>query len=156
MRKHLKALSVKLPWAWLMFQVDRPDIIVKDIENRSYATSWRGTIAIQASKKFTAEDVYSAQDFIYSRSVGAIELPSRKDLEQYAGRIIGTVDIMDCIHGEDLTILSPWFVGPYGWVLKNPLNLGTPIPCRGRIDPILWDVPADVLLEINKQLGGKL
>jgi len=161
MRKSLKALSVKLPWAWLMF----PDLVnhfnmsndriywinPKDIENRSYDTNWRGTIAIQCSKRIEREDIYQAEMLIKERNL-KIAIPTLQQLQIFAGKIIGTVDIVDCVEDSD----SPWFVGRYGWVLKNPISLPEPIPHRGSISPILWDVQPDALAQINKQIGGKL
>jgi len=161
MRKSLKALSVKLPWAWLMF----PDLVnhfnmsndriywinPKDIENRSYDTNWRGTIAIQCSKRIEREDIYQAEMLIKERNL-KIAIPTLQQLQIFAGKIIGTVDFVDCVEDSD----SPWFVGRYGWVLKNPISLPEPIPHRGSISPILWDVQPDALAQINKQIGGKL
>lgn len=175
MRKSLRALSVKLPWSWLMF----PDLIndppldygsiqrltirydhQKDIENRDYSTDWRGTIAIQCSKRIEREEIYQAERLIHQRgrvkgfqnTIPRIAIPTLQSLQRYAGKIIGTVDLVDCVEASD----SPWFVGRYGWVLKNPISLPTPIPHRGSISPILWEVRPDVLAEINKQIGDKL
>jgi len=159
--EEIKALSVKLPWAWLMF----PDLVnhfnmsndriywinPKDIENRSYDTNWRGTIAIQCSKRIEREDIYQAEMLIKERNL-KIAIPTLQQLQIFAGKIIGTVDIVDCVEDSD----SPWFVGRYGWVLKNPISLPEPIPHRGSISPILWDVQPDALAQINKQIGGKL
>lgn len=151
MRKHLKALSVKLPWAWLMF----PELInapyPKDIENREYVTAWRGTVAIQCSKRINREDIFQAGNLIERRRLG-ITIPPLQELERYAGKIIGTVDITGCVADSP----SSWFVGRYGWVLANPMSLKEPIACRGTISPVLWDVPDFALIEINKQLGSKL
>lgn len=153
MRKSLKALSVKLPWAWLMFSdpVQPFAFGCKDIENRDYSTNWRGTIAIQCSKRIEREDLYEAGMLINRRNL-QIEIPTLEELQKYAGKIIGTVDIVDCVEASD----SPWYVGPYGWVLKNPISLPEPIPHRGSISPILWDVQPEGLLQINKQIGDKL
>lgn len=165
MRKSLKALSVKLPWAWLMFPdlINNPPIDYcsvqrlnqdhnpKDIENRDYATNWRGTIAIQCSKRIEREDIYQAEMLIKQRKLG-IPIPTLAALQIYAGKIIGTVDLVDCVKDSD----SPWFVGRYGWVLKNPISLPEPFFHRGSISPILWDVQPEGLAQINKQIGDKL
>jgi len=45
---------------------------------------------------------------------------------------------------------SRWFAGPYGWLLAHVITLPKPIACRGAQG--LWNVPADIEAEINKQL----
>jgi hypothetical protein len=45
------------------------------------------------------------------------------------GAIIAEVDVVDCVtHSK-----SPWFVGPYGFVLADPILYDEPIRCRGRL-----------------------
>ena len=36
---------------------------------------------------------------------------------------------MGCVHESD----SPWFEGPHGFVLRNPLAYEKPIPYRGKL-----------------------
>ena len=55
------------------------------------------------------------------------------------GGIVGEAEIVDCVTQSD----SPWFEGPYGFVLRNahPLPFR---PCRGRLGffkPTLDDRP---------------
>ena len=45
------------------------------------------------------------------------------------GALIGEVDIVDCVTRSE----SPWFVGRYGFVLKNPVLYDKPVPCRGAL-----------------------
>jgi hypothetical protein len=44
------------------------------------------------------------------------------------GGIIGQVDIVDCVDKS----ASPWFVGPFGFVLRNPRILPFR-PCKGAL-----------------------
>lgn len=53
------------------------------------------------------------------------------------GAIVGLVEIVDCIRAST----SPWFEGPYGFVLQNPRAI-SPIPCRGAQK--LFDLPAEI------------
>lgn len=46
---------------------------------------------------------------------------------QYGG-IIGSVEIVDCVEHS----YSPWFMGPHGFLLRNPVSLPF-VPCRGRL-----------------------
>ena len=103
------ALSVKQPWAWLIVHG------LKTIENRTWPTKFRGRIYLHASKSFDVALVVRCQQ-------GRI-IPNLQ-----RGAIIGEVDIVDCVAESD----SPWFTGPYGFVLRNPVAYEYPIPWRGK------------------------
>ena len=45
------------------------------------------------------------------------------------GAIIGEIDITGCVDHSD----SPWFFGPYGFTLANPVLYDKPIPCKGML-----------------------
>lgn len=49
-----------------------------------------------------------------------IAIPAFGDLER--GGIVGEVEIVDCVQASE----SPWFFGPWGFVLRNP----KPLPFR--------------------------
>jgi hypothetical protein len=53
-------------------------------------------------------------------------IPSWKTIER--GGIIGSVEIVDCVKHSD----SPWYMGGYGWVLRNPKPLPFD-PCGGAL-----------------------
>ena len=111
----MKALSVKQPWASYIVQGD------KNIENRKWPTNYRGRLLIHASLTFdsSAPDYVVAHHFTY-------------------GAIIGCVDVVDVVRHHE----SPWFSGPYGWVLENARTF-TPIRWRGM--PGLFEVPDEKL-----------
>jgi hypothetical protein len=44
---------------------------------------------------------------------------------------------------------SPWFVGPYGFVLREPRALAKPIPCKGRQG--FWQVPPAIARAVREQ-----
>jgi hypothetical protein len=122
----MKALSVKQPFAHkIIFEK-------KDIENRTWRTKFRGTVAIHASLKLHP----------YAK---------KKDKDLVRGAIIGVVDVVDCVEKHK----SKWFQkGFIGFVLKNPRPLKKPIPCKGALN--FWNVPPEVEREIKKQLKGKI
>lgn len=120
------ALSVRQPWPWCM---SVPGDAAKDIENRSWRTNQRGVVLIHASSGMTREEYEFC--LAYCREVALIRpfpsmlaMPAFEDLQR--GGIVGAVEITDCVSKSD----SPWFMGPWGFVLRNyhPLPL---IPCRG-------------------------
>jgi len=108
----MKALSIKQPWAWLIVNG------FKDIENRTWPTRNRGTVYIHASKTMDMVDwmgIYRAMNNPdeYERLIREKELPG------FHGGIVGKADIADCVDRS----ASPWFCGPWGFVLKNASTL---------------------------------
>ena len=134
----MKALSIQQPWAWLICKG------YKDVENRDWQTNMRGRIYIHTGIRddtnayssvmthekygFDRKDVL--RDAIFISAECSVLLPksfNRSDL--VFGAIIGEVDIIDCVTESK----SPWFVGKYGFVLRNPKLYKAPIPCKGRL-----------------------
>ena len=93
----MKAISIKQPWAWAIIHGG------KDIENRTWRTTFRGRVMIHASLKPDK----NAPDELWDM------LPEEAPV---FGGIIGSVEIVDCVDKSD----SKWFTGPYGFVLRNP------------------------------------
>jgi len=118
-----KALSVRQPWAWLIVNG------YKDIENRGWRTSYRGRIYVHAGKKFSDNEWIGTEAEKYLCAGG----PGRL----FYGAIIGEVTIVDCVTESD----SPWFEGPIGWVLRDPVAYEHPILMRGRLG--LFEVELD-------------
>jgi hypothetical protein len=96
----MKALTVRNPYAWLIVGGMKP------IENRSWSTKYRGPLLIHAAVSLH-KDSPSEIEQRYGVSV---------DREQLSfGGIIGQVDLIDVVTHHN----SPWFSGPYGFVLAN-------------------------------------
>jgi len=145
----MKALSIKQPWAWLICRG------FKDIENRKwrigrkpapfynadYHLQLPARIYVHASKLFdieglgwlTTNDKDTPNEFIgdiFDGDTSVYEMLMEKEIDEYPlGAIIGEVDIVDCVTKSE----SPWFVGPYGFVLKNPKLYENPIAIRGMV-----------------------
>lgn len=123
------ALTIKQPWASLIAHG------LKDIENRTWHTSRRGLIYIHASAKLDNEECRSATELMSTFDADSMvrlrSSPIRHvDFRDYPrGAIIGVAVIVDCVTTSD----SPWFVGPYGFVLKNARMFKTPIECKGAL-----------------------
>lgn len=117
----LFALSVRQPWAWLIFHAG------KDVENRRWSTRFRGRVLIHAAKSMTRMEYESARMYCVTRVPTDIEIPAMSALP--LGGIIGSVEITGCVAYAPT---SPWFTGPFGFMLKNP----SPLPfkaCRGSL-----------------------
>lgn len=137
----MKALTIRQPWAHAILHLG------KDIENRDWFSTLRGRIAIHASKTMTRREITEARDFVQSM-VGldiAQAMPAKGNYP--VGSIVGVATVRGCVQRYD----SPWFVGRYGFVLEDPIALPEPIPMRGQLS--FWDVPEDVVAEINRQIG---
>ena len=102
----MKALSIRQPWAWAIVHAG------KDIENRSWSTSYRGPVLIHAAKGMTRDEYESFAGF-YRMVTGSTCLPAPSALN--FGGIIGRAEIVDCVRKH----FSPWFFGPHGFVLAN-------------------------------------
>ncbi len=103
------ALSIRQPWAWAILHAG------KDIENRFWPTDYRGPLLIH-----TGRDVHRPAWEWMLRTRG-ITVPPQEELPRSG--IVGIVDLVDCVIASD----SPWFTGPYGFVLRNARQL----PFRG-------------------------
>ena len=120
----MKALSIKQPWAWLIATG------YKDIENRNWPTDFRGRIYIHAGKKFD----YDGFNWLCTHSRGRLDYVDMSEWATQAvyptlGAIIGEVTIIDCVAKS----YSPWFDGPYGFIVANPTLYEKSLPCRGRL-----------------------
>jgi hypothetical protein len=113
------ALTVRQPWAWLIIHGG------KDIENRRWKTNVRGRVLIHAAKGMTRNEYYDAWD--YADDIG-VEVPDIDVINLQRGCIIGSVEIVDCVS----QCPSPWFMGPYGFVLRDPQILPHE-SCRGAL-----------------------
>lgn len=118
-------LAVRQPWPHFIFNCG------KDIENRSRRTNIRGRVLILASQGMTqAEFADGIDTYSRIRNTGAPVPLLRVDMADLPrGGIVGSVEIVDCVERSD----SPWFFGPYGYVLRDPrpLNLIPLIGQRG-------------------------
>lgn len=117
-------ISVRQPWAWLIMNAG------KNIENRSWPTHVRGRVLIHAAKGVTKTEWRDAWDWVRRACPEAWEKGCREIKAGTIERqgIIGSVEIVDCVTRSD----SPWFMGEYGFVLRDP----QPLPfyqCRGQL-----------------------
>jgi hypothetical protein len=153
----MKALSIRQPWCYLIL---RPDIVgdearrqayadglIKDIENRSWPTKYRGRVLVHASGGMTRAEYEDVEDWL-SSDIGSplfqIRLPDRKDLER--GGIVGAVTITDCVPASRRK--SRWHMeGASGFQLADAKPLPF-VPCKGALQ--FFDVPLDVAATLRE------
>ena len=120
----MKALSIRQPWASLILKAG------KDIENRCWPTKFRGRILVHAAKGMTRTEYEDAIDFAINairtdpKNADAARIVTLRELgfafdDLPRGGVIGSVEIMDCVQSSE----SPWFMGEFGMVLRDPKPL---------------------------------
>jgi hypothetical protein len=123
----MKALSIKQPWASLIAHG------IKDIENRTWKTHFRGRIYIHASAKGTDVDFTLEQTAsLFSNEIWNPETGFIKDFSTVSA-IIGEVEIIDCVINHesiwaektDFSQEDPTSI--WNWVLANPVIYKKPI-----------------------------
>lgn len=117
----LRVLSIKGPWAWAIIAG------IKPFENRPRRFHYRGPLAIHMSQN--PDNDTRANQFI--REQGFIP-PTKSELEQLRGKIIGIVDLVDCLPVAECGS-DPWAFGPYCLQVSNPRPIKTPIRCKGAL-----------------------
>ena len=132
---HLKALTIKQPWAHAILHEG------KDVENRSWKRNFRGWLVIHAAGTPSREARYPR----------GVPMPDLKTLPYSA--IVGVAYVSDIREN----VKSKWFYKPargekknFGWVLTKVRRLPKPIPCNGALG--LWNVSPAVMRKIRKQL----
>lgn len=136
----MKAITIKQPWAQLIAQG------IKDIENRTWKTKFRGKVLIHTSAKsvdvlFSVEQ--SAQ--LWMNGFDATTVISNDSFPTSA--IIGEIDIVDCVINNS----SIWAEKSdadskpiYNWVLANPvLYKKSILNIKGKLS--FWEPDIDIV-----------
>lgn len=116
----LPILTIRQPWAWLILHGG------KNIENRVWQTPKRGPFLIHAAKGMTKAEYHDAMAFAVRAGFPEKDFPAFDALPR--GCIVGQATLTDCVTRSD----SPWFVGPYGFLITEP----SPLPahtCKGEL-----------------------
>lgn len=147
---YLPALSVRQPHAWLIVQqavYPSP----KTIENREWRTSYRGPLLIHAGKEvdphfFQKHDVYFPD--AWRRLHPGLEaiMPGTRDAYPTFG-IVGICELVDVVEQSYLTEGTPWFGGPYGFVLRDARPLPF-VAYKGTLG--LFSVPESLLTGVGE------
>ncbi|MDX2187764.1 MAG: ASCH domain-containing protein [Opitutaceae bacterium] len=131
----LPILSIRQPWASFILYWG------KDVENRSWSTSYRGRFLIHAAKTHTREEARVALEFgrMAWETNGERHNAHPPELGTTPrGGIVGVASLTDCVDSSD----SPWFMGKYGFVLTDVQALPF-VPCRGALG--FFRLPAEMV-----------
>ncbi len=141
----MKAITILQPWASLIA------CGAKQIETRSWATKYRGEIAIHAGlsskfvdtvdwnkKVFSDPFLTALKPYHFYRNDGSL---SGMKLEY--GKVIAIADLVDCVemtasriamwkkvYGDNEIIFGDFQLGRYAWILAN-VRAVEPVPAKG-------------------------
>lgn len=157
----MKAITIWQPWASLI-ALGAKQIYVKKFETRSWATNYRGSIAIHAAAKNPETIFIEPNTMLEMQKV--LNINSFEELP--LGKIIAIADLVDChkiinvcdkvkgraeylvtieqegylhnlwIKKEEL-LFGDWTPGRCAWELANVQMLPQPIPAKGK--QRLWE-----------------
>lgn len=130
----------------------------KDVENRLWATRYRGPLAIHAGRTRSEFALNAAAAMVFHdlepvQRTYAAAPPHLRAL----GAVVALAELTDC-HPAD-GCCTPWGeVDPdvYHWVLTDIRALSEPVACTGR--QRLWTLPVDVadrLAELDQPVGAR-
>jgi hypothetical protein len=139
----MKAISLWQPWASLMV------IGLKKNETRSWATKYRGLLAIHASKKVVPfKDAFghlpvTLQKFLMDRIVEHYGCYSNLP----TGAVLGTVNVKGCVDtefgrfvsGETELACGDYTDGRFAWLTDDSFKFDKPIPAKGMQGFWNWD-----------------
>lgn len=121
------ALSIRQPWAWLIVNGFKP------IENRTWATPYRGPLLIHAGKTLRPADYDAAMLFIeaFVNPDLVHQVPDKDELPR--GGFVGVATLVDCVRESP----SPWFTGAdtedgHGFVMADAREIDF-LPWKGRL-----------------------
>lgn len=134
----MKAITIQQPWAHLIIHgyldPHTGKLKRKDVENRTWVSSYKGPLLIHAGKSRESLD----------------DFPLPKDTQLSFGAAIGIVEMFGCVKLSRV-VDSTWASGPWCHQYRNPRALPAPIPFKGLLG--YWDVPDD-LLELIQSIGS--
>jgi hypothetical protein len=140
------ALTLWQPWASAI----GPWPEDKDVENRTWETTYRGMLLIHAGKRVEWSAPRKAWNATglgppphgARRSAWLASLPK--------GAIVAVARLADC-HEDCGGVCSPWAIaGQCHWVLADARRLPRPVPATGKQG--LWWLPEDVEKAVREQL----
>jgi hypothetical protein len=161
----VKAISLYQPWASLVA------VGAKRIETRSWKTSYRGELAIHASKGFP---VWAREMLEWPSLVEALAPLGVRGATDWkllpTGGIVAVVRLVDVVSTDSGDPRLPktgeleYFVGDYGprrfaWFLEDARQLDRPVPILGALGLWSWDVDeltSDRAREVRRRAQGAL
>jgi hypothetical protein len=125
----MKALTVRQPWAWAIAEGHKP------VENRGWAASYRGPLAIHAGLSWDKHGEVRFAQIVHRLGIA---LPDDDVPTMGFGVVVAIVDLVGVCEGGACDC-GPWAEwDAKHWQFENARPLATPAPARGRLQ--LWNV----------------
>ncbi len=158
----MKGLTLTQPWATLVA------IGAKRIETRSWATSYRGLLAIHAAKGFPGDAQWLCLTEPFNTVLTAAGFPEAES-QIPRGAIVAMAQLADCVRisfpeeeacraiarqyaaGQHEKAFGDFTWGRYMWLLRDVEPLREPVPCRGYQG--LWPIEGELLRQVEQQIG---
>lgn len=137
-----KALSIQQPYAFAVTMGFKP------VENRDWKPTnpglkFRGPVLIHAGLREIRQDVDGVLRRIADQTGESYAvIAGGYKSHCWLGAIVGAVTIDDCVTQHD----SPWFNGPYAFVMSNP-KWSNRVDCKGALG--FFTVPDEVLAKLH-------
>ena len=146
----MKTLTVLEPWAFLIVAGH------KRIETRSWATKYRGELAIHAGHAMDEDGEALIEELTRPMGRGRTESAGGAwlaPLKGYGfdrgemGKVIGVVELVDVVRidrrlamalSPKERMLGDYAEGRWAWMLEHPRRLVAPVEARGHLG--LWEV----------------
>jgi len=146
----MKAITVCQPYPWLMLQPES-DPRHKRVENRNWATNYRGDLAIHAGisqgwlSTYTGLEPYESDQLIFGAVVGIVRVVACWKIEEIE-RFVGGPFLWVKHHQHTQ--------GPFCWVFDRVRALKYPQPCKGAMGLWEWQPagPMD-LVTVDREAG---
>ena len=133
MADRMRALSIRQPWAWLIVNG------YKDVENRTWRLPKTFMVPQRIYVHAGLKQDYDAYDgdathrrlgaWIQERITPEVSFDWSTG-QLVLGAIVGEVTVVGCVTSASEL---PWFEGPYGFALRDPVAYEEPIQCKGRL-----------------------
>src|SRR5512135_2242784 len=146
----MKALTLTQPWATLVA------LGLKRIETRSWATSYRGLLAIHAAQRFPKEARAFTVDPVCYEAVRLASGSNPLVTGYPLGVVLATCRLVDCVHTEEFNrnrvlrlygwdsetafemnererLFGNYEPGRWAWLLTDVKRLAAPIPAKGAL-----------------------
>ena len=147
---NLFALSIRQPWAFLIADG------LKKVENRTWATAFRGVILIHAAKEHDTEWEEKAGEearHIIKRRVALLNIARFSNSIYDYSAIIGAA----IITGSDRVFSSIWCIADYNYIhIGEAIRFKNPIKCPGKQKIFRPDVDLKQFSKEDRETLNKL
>lgn len=148
----MKTITLWQPWASLIWVAGHPDPEVsklgKHIETRSWATKYRGPLAIHAASKTPGCGIAACFQEPFATILNNAGFFKGKTVSMPCGVVVATCNLVDCVPitpefvatlSEQERAFGDYTPGRYAWILEDIRQMDNPVPAVGMQRLWNWD-----------------